>query len=78
MLMLLSDRNLALHALVIFPATVSSNIQSIITLPCLISEFEITVGHCTFSDFFRDLAEQIQFARTNLLHIFNGQANNSL
>ena len=40
------------------------------------AEPEITVGH--FSTNFRDLAEQIQFARTNLLHIFSGEANNSL
>ena len=28
------------------------------------TELEITVGHWPFSDYFRDLAEQIQFART--------------
>ena len=38
------------------------------------TELEITVGHQPFSDQFQDLAEQIQFARTNLLHIFNGKA----
>ena len=31
-----------------------------------------------FLDHFQDLAEQIQFAKTNLLHIFNGEANDSL
>ena len=41
-------------------------------------ELEITVGHWPFSNHLMDLAEQIQFARTNLLHIFNGAANNSL
>ena len=40
------------------------------------TELEMTVGH--FPTKFRDLAEQIQFARTNLLHIYNGEANNSL
>ena len=39
------------------------------------SELEITVGH---QPFFEDLAEQIQFARTNLLDIFNGKAMISL
>ena len=37
------------------------------------------IGH--FLIIFRDLAEQIYcnlIARTNLLHIFNGEANNSL
>ena len=34
------------------------------------------IGH--FPTLFRDLAEQIQFAMTNLLHIFNGEANDSL
>ena len=43
------------------------------------AELDITVGHRPFSDQFDDLAEQIQFARTNLLqHIINGEANNSL
>ena len=40
------------------------------------AELEITVRY--FPTIFSDLAEQIQFARTNLLHIFNGEANNSL
>ena len=35
------------------------------------AELEITVGH--FLTIFRDLAEQIQFARTNLLHISMGK-----
>ena len=39
------------------------------------AEVEITVGHQPFSDQF---PEQIQFTKTNLLHIFNGEANNSL
>ena len=34
-------------------------------------ELEITVGH--FLTIFRDLAEQFQFARTNLLHILMGK-----
>ena len=42
------------------------------------AELEITVGHQPFLTIFRDLAEQTQFARTNLLHIINGEANNSL
>ena len=45
---------------------------------CVFTELKITVSHQPFSDHFqtilRDLAKQIQFARTNLLHIFNGEA----
>ena len=37
-----------------------------------ITELEITVSH--FPTIFRDLAEQIQFARTNLLHSLNGKS----
>ena len=37
---------------------------------------ESAIGH--FLTIFKDLAKQIQFARTNLLYIFNGKANNSL
>ena len=41
-------------------------------------ELEIRVDHRPFSDCFRDLAKQIQFARTNILITLNGEANNSL
>ena len=41
------------------------------------AELEITAGG-HFLTIFRDLAEQIQFAWTNLLHICNGEVNNSL
>ena len=43
-----------------------------------VAELEVTVSHWPFPTIFRDLAEQIQFARTNLLHFFNGEANDSL
>ena len=49
---------------------------SYITLQLLTAELEITVG--PLSNTFRELALQIQFARPNLLHNFNGEANDSL
>ena len=42
------------------------------------SGFEITVDISHFLVISRDLDEQILFARANLLHIFNGEASNSL
>ena len=35
---------------------------------------EVTVGHWLFSNHFRDLDKQIQFAKTNLLHISMGKS----
>ena len=37
-----------------------------------VTKLEIAVDHWSFSDHFQDYAEQVQFARTKLLHIFNG------
>ena len=42
------------------------------------SGLEITVDISHFLVISRDLDEQILFARANLLHIFNGEASNSL
>ena len=38
------------------------------------AELEITVSPTIF----KDVAEHIQFARTKLLHIFNGEANKNV
>ena len=55
-------------------------IQPVDVDTCMIytSEFEIPVSHQPFYDHFRELAKQIQFARTNVPPFFNGEAKNSL
>ena len=47
--------------------------HSDLTNPCKVAELEIAVGH-----FPTNLAEQIQFARPNVLYISNGEAIDSL
>ena len=50
--------------------------HSDLTNPCKVAELEIAVGH--FPTNLPHLAEQIQFARPNVLYISNGEAIDSL
>ena len=54
----------------------------IFTYTVVVPELEITVSHQPFSNHFPTIlgnwSSKFHFARTNLLHIFGGEANDSL